>query len=138
MNFKQEVKIVMSHFSKIKTSLKNLETLQHSLTEIGVEWFSEFTCNNILPEAKEFIKIVIPQQNSQNITFEWNGKNYELVADLSFWQQPLSVDAFIERVTQKYAYQTIITEAQKNGFNMIEESKEKDGTIHLVMNRWFT
>jgi len=41
--------------------------------------------------------------------FSWNGNEYELVADLNTGSQTFVCDGFLlRRVTQRYAYQTIV------------------------------
>ena len=80
--------------------------------------------------------MVIEQDNDYDIGFSWNGKEYELVADLQYWQQPLSVENFLKRVTQGYAYNTVKQETAKQGFEISEEQKNEDGSIRLVVQRW--
>jgi hypothetical protein len=81
-------------------------------------------------------EVVIEQDNSYDIGFSWNGKEYELVADLQYWQQPLSVDGFLKQVTQRYAYQAVMQETAKQGFQVAEQQQNKDGSIRLVVQRW--
>ena len=46
----------MSHFSKIKTSLKDLTLLQKSLHDLGVNWSNEVNTVNGYKEQKHFAK----------------------------------------------------------------------------------
>ena len=80
--------------------------------------------------------MVIEQKNGYDLGFSWNGNEYELVADLQFWQQAWSVDRFIKMVTQRYAFQTVINETTKQGFQVTEQQKNQDGSIRLVVQRW--
>ena len=98
----------MSHFSKIKTSLKDLTLLQKSLHDLGVNWSNEVNTVNGYKDQKHFANLVIKQNNNYDIGFTWNGFEYQLVADLQFWQQPWSVELFINKVTQRYAYHSIL------------------------------
>mmetsp|Transcript_37944 Transcript_37944/g.119770 ORF Transcript_37944/g.119770 Transcript_37944/m.119770 type:complete len:80 (-) Transcript_37944:243-482(-) len=78
----------MSHFSKIKTALKDLDLLKQSLNDLAIKWYVK---DNIVKGYKDqitFANIVIPQNNNYDIGFVWNGVEYQLVADLQFWQQP--------------------------------------------------
>ncbi|MDE5088513.1 MAG: DUF1257 domain-containing protein, partial [Trichodesmium sp. St16_bin2-tuft] len=75
-------------------------------------------------------------KNGYDLGFSWNGNEYELVADLQFWQQAWSVDRFIKMVTQRYAFQTVINETTKQGFQVTEQQKNQDGSIRLVVQRW--
>ena len=77
------------------------------------------------------------QENGYDIGFSRNEDNeYELIADLQFWQQNWSVDRFISQVTQRYAYHTVVTAATKQGFQVAEEVDRQDGSIKLVVQRW--
>ena len=81
-------------------------------------------------------KVVIEQKNGYDLGFTWNGNEYELVADLQFWQQAWSVDRFLNMVTQRYAFQTVVNETTKQGFQVTEQQKNQDGSIRLVVQRW--
>ena len=81
-------------------------------------------------------QVAIAQENGYDIGFRWNGTEYELVADLQYWQQPLTVDGFLRQVTQRYAYHTVVTETTKQGFQVAEQQKQADGSIRLVLQRW--
>ena len=74
------------------------------------------------------INLVIPQSNGYDISFCWNGKEYDLVADLSFWKQTLPHETFLNNVSQEYASEVVIGEGQKIGFDnctFIIESVDK-------------
>ncbi len=76
------------------------------------------------------------QNNNYDFGFSWNGSEYELVADLQYWQQPLTVDGFLRQVTQRYAYNTVVKETANQGFTITEQAKNQDGSIRLVVQRW--
>jgi hypothetical protein len=59
-----------------------------------------------------------------------------LVADLQYWQQPLTVEGFLRKVTQGYAIRTVLRESAKQGFQVAEQQKNEDGSIRLVVQRW--
>ena len=80
--------------------------------------------------------MVIKQNNNYDIGFTWNGFEYQLVADLQFWQQPWSVESFLDRVSQRYAYNSIIQATEKQGFETVEEVNQDNGTIRLTLQRW--
>ncbi|WP_330202664.1 DUF1257 domain-containing protein [Cyanobacterium sp. Dongsha4] len=126
----------MSHFSSIKTQIRNLESLQASLNNLGIEWKNgPFSVRGYQGQTTQ-AQIVIEQENNYDIGFAWNGQEYELVADLQYWQQPWTVDGFLQRVTQGYALQTVLQESSKQGFSVTEQQKNNDGSIRLVVQRW--
>lgn len=126
----------MSHFSQIKTQIRNLDSLQEALTELGVDWKGGSRPVRGYRGQTHEAEITIEQENGYDIGFRWNGKEYELVADLQYWQQNLSVDGFLRQVTQRYAYRTVVKETAKAGFQVSEQQKNEDGSIRLVVQRW--
>ena len=74
--------------------------------------------------------------NSHDIGFVWENDEYTLVADMQFWQQPLSVEGFLQQITQRYAYHKIVNETALQGFEIAEQQQQKDGSIRLVVQRW--
>ena len=126
----------MSHFTKIKTKLYDLETLKKSLSDLNISWTVQTNnvrgYQNITHEAE----LVIQQDNKHDIGFKWNGNEYEMVTDLMFWSQDVSVDKFLNRVNQRYAYNSIIGVSEKEGFNFTQTETEEDGSIRLVLRRY--
>ena len=80
--------------------------------------------------------IVIPQQNNYDVAFRNNGESYELVTDLQFWQQTMPVDAFMERVNQRYAINNIIDTTGEDGFNVDKVVTSVDGTVTMELSRY--
>ncbi|MGD1716160.1 DUF1257 domain-containing protein [Hydrocoleum sp. CS-953] len=126
----------MSHFSQIKTQIRNLKSLQSALTDLGIDWKSGPTEVRGYRGQTSTAEVVIEQNNGYDLGFAWNGNQYELVADLQFWQQASSVDRFINMVTQRYAFHTVVNETAKQGFQVTEQQKNKDGSVRLVVQRW--
>ncbi|WP_017305156.1 DUF1257 domain-containing protein [Spirulina subsalsa] len=126
----------MSHFSNIKTQIRNLSSLQAALSDLGVAWKSGPSTVRGYQGQTRTAEVVVEQSNDYDIGFSWNGQEYELVADLQYWQQPLSVEGFLKRLTQQYAYHTVVSEATKQGFQIAEQQKNTDGSLRLVVQRW--
>lgn len=126
----------MSHFSNIKTQIRNLNSLKTALNDLGIDWKGgQNTVKGYQGQTRN-AQVVIEQENNYDIGFSWNGTEYELVADLEYWQQPLTVDGFLRQVTQRYAYNTVKSEATQQGFHVAEEQNNEDGSIRLVVQRW--
>lgn len=126
----------MSHFSNIKTQIRNLTSLKSALSDLGIDWKSGPTTVRGYQGQTRTAEVVVAQDNNYDIGFSWNGTEYELVADLQYWQQPLTVEGFLRQVTQKYAYHTVINETAKQGFQVAEQENHQDGSIRLVVQRW--
>ena len=121
----------MSHLTYMKTRFQNLSYLEKALTKLNIT-FNQQKSNSELSQYN----LLIPQANGHKIEFCWNGKEYELVVDLSFWNQPYPVQSFIDKVAQNYANENVIGESQKIGFQVIDAQKNSDGSNTLVLERW--
>ena len=121
----------MSHFTYMKTSFQNLFYLEKALNRVNIVYTQQ-------KEATNNLNLVIPQSNGYDIKFDWNGQEYELIADMSFWEQPYPVESFIETVAQQYAAEVLIGESQKTGFQPIKYEPNLDGSSTLILERWNT
>ena len=128
----------MSHFSAIKTKIRNkpelqeaLELLQYTVVEdqelrvTGSHGIRHETVTADLAIAKDIGFRLNPMTNE-----------YELVADLETWDQPIPVERFIDKVNQQYARMTIHNSVKKMGFQIEEEWEMEDNSIELVVTRW--
>ena len=124
----------MSHFTHIKTRFQNLFYLKKALSRLNIAYKKQ---ENIKTEPNSYNEnLVIPQSNNYDIEFSWNGQEYELVIDMSFWEQPYPIESFIDKVAQQYAGEVIIGESQKIGFQPIKYQQNGDGSNTLVLERW--
>jgi Protein of unknown function (DUF1257) len=126
----------MSHFSQIKTKIRSLPALQSALTDLGLDWKAGPQPVVGYRGKTQTAALVVDQENGYGVGFSWNGQEYELVTDLDFWQQAWSVDRFLNLVTQRYAYHTVLSTTKAQGFQVTEEAKAEDGSIRLVVQRW--
>jgi len=126
----------MSHFTNLKTSFKNLLHLENALNKLEIPYKREKKVIEVNNSKLYNINLVIPQSNNYDITFNWNGEEYELVLDASFWIQPYPVESFINKLSQHYANDVIITESQKIGFQPIKSKQHVDGSNTITLQRW--
>jgi len=126
----------MSHFTNLKTSFKNLLHLENSLKKLNITYKREN--EGIEEDTLEpyNVNLIIPQSNNYDITFNWNGEEYELVIDTSFWAQPYPVETFINKVSHEYANDVIMIESQKIGFQPIRSKQHTDGSNTITLQRW--
>ena len=122
----------MSHFTYIKTRFQNLFYLEKALNKLDInyKYKENDSAESISPS------LIIPQSNKYNIEFISNGQEYELVTDLSFWQQPYTIESFIDKLSQKYAVEVVIGESQKIGFQATKYNQNIDGSKTLILERW--
>lgn len=125
----------MSHFTHIKTRFQNLFYLEKALNRLNISHTAE-EGKNTQNSTAYHKSLIIPQSNGYQIEFAWNGQEYELVVDISFWEQPYPIESFIDKISQQYAGEVIIGESQKIGFQPIKYQQNGDGSNTLVLERW--
>ena len=128
----------MSHFSTIKTQLKEAKPLIKAIKHLGYE----------IKQEKKFIKgykgqftavdISMDLPRDTKVGFKWdnNSNAYELVTDLDLWKYDLPVERFISKITQMYAYHTILAKTGEDGYQIVEQKNKNDGSIELVLTKW--
>jgi hypothetical protein len=126
----------MSHFSYIQTQFQNLFYLEKALNKLNISYKQEQVSTS--SSALSQINLIIPQSNGYNISFCWNGKEYDLVTDLSFWKQTLPHETFLNNVSQEYASEVVIGEGQKIGFEPTQYKTNVDGSKTIVLERYIT
>ena len=120
----------MSHFTHIKTRFQNLFYLEKALSRLNID-YKKITSDQTLTSS-----LIIAQSNGYDLEFSWNDREYELIADISFWQQTYSIETFMDQIAQQYAGEVIIGESQKIGFQPIKYQQNSDGSNTLVLERW--
>jgi hypothetical protein len=121
----------MSHFTTMKTSFQNFSYLEKALTKLEIVHTRQPNTDNSTLE-----NLIINQSNGYDIQFAWNGEQYELIVDMSFWEQSCPVESFIDKVSQQYAGEVIVGESQKLGFQPIKYQQNQDGSNTVVLERW--
>ena len=128
----------MSHFSTIKTKLKNKPILQEALEllQYDVKQDQELKVTGAHGIGHETVEAELAI--GTDIGFRLNEITgvYELVADLETWNQPISVERFIDKVNQQYARMTVHNTVKDMGFQVEEEWEMDDNSIELVVTRW--
>jgi hypothetical protein len=128
----------MSHFSTVKTELRDRQALVDALTDLGHA--PALGAHQVRGYRGQTIsaELAIPQQGGADIGFRWNSDSgcYELVTDLELWRQPVPVERFLAQLNQRYALRTILAASAEEGFQVSEQTNHVDGTIELVVSRW--
>jgi len=125
----------------MKTRFQNLFYLEKALNRLNIvnkQQQKNITNSNSKSYNINLINLLIPQSNGYDIEFCWNGQEYELVVDMSFWEQPYPIESFIDKIAQQYAGEVIIGESQKIGFQPIKYQQNTDGSNTLILERWNT
>ena len=128
----------MSHFSTIKTQLKEAEPLIKALKILGYQINQEEKFVKGYRGKFTAVDISMNLPSDTKVGFKWdnNSNTYELVTDLDLWKFEIPVERFISKVTQMYAYHTIISKTKEDGYQIVEEKNRNDGSIELVLTKW--
>ena len=128
----------MSHFSTIKTQLKEAQPLIEALNKLGYSPNQEEKFVKGYRGKFTAVDISMNLPGDTQVGFKWdkNSNSYELVTDLDLWKFETPVERFISKVTQMYAYQTIISKTKEDGYQIIEQENKNDGSIELVLTKW--
>tara|TARA_Y100001968_G_C19240592_1_gene659206 strand:+ start:465 stop:857 length:393 start_codon:yes stop_codon:yes gene_type:complete len=128
----------MSHFSTVKTQLRKREPLFQALCDLGYRpQEGERLVRGFRGQTTK-AELAVSMPKGGDIGFRWNPKTnaYELVTDLDLWEQPLPVERFLAKLTQRYALNTVLSATAKEGFQVAEQKNNIDGSIELVVTRW--
>ena len=125
----------MSHFSTIKTKIKNKPQLIEALELLQYEVQENQELINPLDHQHEKVKVDVSIGDDIGFRLNSNGE-YELVADIQTWKDPVPPKRFVEKVTQQYARMTVHNQVKEMGFKVEEEWEMDDNSIELVVTRW--
>ena len=128
----------MSHFSAIKTKIRNKPELQEALELLQYTVVEDQELRVTGAHGIKHETVVADLAIAKDIGFRLNPmtNEYELVADLETWNQPIPVERFIDKVNQQYARMTIHNQVKDMGFQIEEEWEMEDNSIELVVTRW--
>ena len=128
----------MSHFSRIKTKIKNRPELEEALVLLQYDVKEDQELKVTGAHGIKHETVTADLSIGSDVGFRLNPKTneYELVADLETWNQPISVERFLDKVNQQYARMTIHNQVKKMGFQVEEEWEMDDNSIELTVTRW--
>ncbi len=125
----------MSHFSTIKTKIKNKTELVEALELLQYNVVQDVKLENPLDHEHKQWQVDVAIDNDIGFRLNKDGV-YELVADIQTWKDPIPPKRFIEKVTQQYARMTIHNTIKDMGFAVQEEWEMDDNSIELTVTKW--
>ena len=128
----------MSHFSTIKTELRDRQSLLKALEDLGHgPRQGSLMVRGYRGQTVE-AQLAVAQANGADIGFRLNPEtgSYELVTDLDLWNQAVPVERFLAQLNQRYALRSILAATAEEGFQVSEQAQQQDGSIELVVTRW--
>ena len=128
----------MSHFSRIKTKIKNKPELEEALLLLQYDVKEDQELKVTGAHGIKHETVTADLAIGSDVGFRLNPmtNEYELVADFETWKQPISVERFLDKVNQQYARMTIHNQVKKMGFQVEEEWEMEDNSIELTVTRW--
>ena len=128
----------MSHFSRIKTKIKNKPELEEALLLLQYDVKEDRELKVTGAHGIKHETVTADLAIGSDVGFRLNPmtNEYEVVADLETWNQPISVERFLDKVNQQYARMTIHNQVKKMGFQVEEEWEMEDNSIELTVTRW--
>jgi hypothetical protein len=122
----------MSHFTRVRTQLRNVATLRQALIDLGYS-VSEGDVKGYGGQ-KTTADLVVRLENGHDVGFRKQGQLVTMVAD--FWGLKTRPEVFLAKVSQRYAYLTVIGQAVEQGWQVVGNETQPDGSIKLVVERW--
>ena len=128
----------MSHFSRIKTKIKNKPELEEALLLLQYDVKEDQELKVTGSHGIKHETVTADLAIGGDVGFRLNPmtNEYDLVADLETWNQPISVERCLDKVNQQYARMTIHNQVKKMGFQVEEEWEMEDISIELTVTRW--
>jgi hypothetical protein len=125
----------MSHFTCIKTKIKEKDFLIKALNTLGYEAQENVLLEN--PDDHDHKQWNVEVAVTDDVGFKRSQDGtLELVAELDAWDLDVPVSRFIDKLTQQYAIENIKTQTVEKGYDVESEVKNLDGSVELVVTRW--
>lgn len=125
----------MSHFSRIQTQMAVLEYLTQALTDLGCEWETGDVQIGGLGAGRRKVDIKVKTSLfRREVGFVKSSNGYEIIAD--WWGiSKAQREKFRQELTQRYAYHAARSKLEAQGFDLVAEEKQADGSVRLVLRR---
>lgn len=131
----------MSHFSRLKTKFRHREVLIQCLADLGYTVEMDATIQG--HEGKHSVDIAVKTNGGYGVGFVQNSDGtFDMVAD--WWgvkgigHKRIAVDLKKQAgaIQKEYVKKMVLTETAKDGFEIVSQTEEADGTLRIVVRRW--
>ena len=126
----------MSHFSTIKTTIKNRPELVEALELLQYNVVQDVQLENPLDHQHKQWNVDVAINDEIGFKLNNSTGTYELVADEQTWDLDVPVQRFIDQVTQQYARMTIHNTVKDLGYQVEEEWEMDDLSIEITATVW--
>jgi hypothetical protein len=134
----------MSHFTKVKTELKNLLMLKQTLDDLNLNYVEADAENQIQikgwnnEEEEVLMEIKTGGPYSIGVVKNNETNSYEFIAD--WWGVEMYLEKtqeeFVNQLSQKYAYNTVIEKIQAKGYDISTEEVDEENNLRIVLRKW--
>jgi hypothetical protein len=131
----------MSHYSRVRTSFHNREALIACLKELGYRVETDTVIKG--HHGEHAVEIAATKKNGYGIGFvRGHDSSFDMVAD--WWgvtgtdeQKVLSELARqAESIQKEYARRMVLEQTAREGYELVSETNEEDGSVRIVVRRW--
>ena len=134
----------MSHFTAIRTEIRDINALVKALDDVG---FNQVEVHQQAQNLygyqgdvrEQMAEVVIRRQHigqwSNDIGFK-NQSDGTFEAIISEYDRTKYSQQWLNELTQRYGYHTLMATAPVEGFAIEEEETLEDGTIRVVVAKW--
>ena len=123
----------MSHITRVKTQLVEAEYITMALTDLGYEYATGKQAIGGFGAQRAEVDIKVKTKGYQ-VGFRQTEECYELVGD--WWGvKNIKREAFLQQVTQRYAYHATCAQLATQGFALAAETVDEKGSLHLTLRR---
>jgi len=131
----------MSHFSQLKTNLKNERFLKQALTNLGHQIIESDAGVEVRGFFGDSIKadFKIATATHYDIGFAKNSDgSYEVVGDWELLPKVSGIEqsVFVGQVKKEYAKTSILETAKQNGYGIETSENEETGELEIVVTQW--
>lgn len=129
----------MSHFTQVKTQIRDRRILEKALAKLGYEVVSGEQGQQVRGFMGDIqnAEFKVSTGSKYDIGFEKDVEgNYSLVADWELMPRVAGItqEEFQASVKREYARETILQTAAEQGYEV--QMEEHDGTIEMVVVQW--
>lgn len=131
----------MSHYSRVRTQFRHRGALIASLENLGYEVATDTVIRGHHGEHE--VDIAVKQKKGCGVGFIKNPDGtYDMVAD--WWGVTGTDEKKITRdlaaqagaIQKEYAKKMVLEQAALDGFEVVSQTEEQDGTLRIVVRRW--
>lgn len=131
----------MSHFSRIRTTFRHREALIQCMQELGYTIETDTTIKGY--HGQHNVNIAVKKSQGYGLGFVKNSDDtYDMVAD--WWgvsgkgERKIAEDLKrqAETIQKEYAKKMVLEQAAAEGFELVSETEEQDGTVRILVRRW--